>query len=260
MGALAIGLQGIMAETASAHSLTVTASASCDSKNNAVINFTVTSWETTGVPSANNPDIQVTFNGSSVFTGAFTAANSDQFSKQEPAPNGQTSVTVTATAIDPWGDGFGAGETDSKTVTIPTSCATGRFTGGGKELDLANGVYVTQGLELDCDLNPSDNLEVNWAGNHFHMENFLSAFCSLVSNPAPPAAPINTMIGVGTGRYNGAEGYTVNFTLVDNGEPGHNNDEIAITIFQTSDPTNVILSFPLTTLVGGNLQAHPDQR
>jgi hypothetical protein len=146
---------------------------------------------------------------------------------------------------------------DSTSFTCSTG--TGRFTGGGKDI-AANGVAITQGLELDCDLNPSNNLEINWAGHHFHMLNFLSAVC--LDDPTihqqPPAAPLNTMIGVGTGRYDGVDGYTVNFTLIDAGEPGRN-DKIAILISKTASPGTVVLSLPLTALTGGNLQAHPDQ-
>ena len=92
------------------------------------------------------------------------------------------------------------------------------------------------------------------------MLNFLSAVC--FDDPAfhqqPPAAPLNTMIGVGTGRYDGVDGYTVEFTLIDAGEPG-THDKIAILIHKTAAPGTVVLSLPLTTLTGGNLQAHPDQ-
>jgi hypothetical protein len=145
-------------------------------------------------------------------------------------------------------------------TSFTCSTGTGRFTGGGKDI-AANGVTITQGLELDCDLNPSNNLEINWTGgHHFHMLHFLSAVC--FDDPAfhqqPPAAPINTMIGVGTGRYDGVDGYTVEFTLIDAGEPGRN-DKIAILIHKTAAPGTVVLSLPLTTLTGGNLQAHPDQ-
>src|ERR1700688_5201192 len=92
---------------------------------------------------------------------------------------------------------------------------------GGVVGDAPMNVAITQGLELDCDLNPSNNLEINWAGHHFHMLDFLSAVC--LDDPTihqqPPAAPLNTMIGVGTGRYDGVDGYTVKFTLIDAGEP-----------------------------------------
>jgi len=60
----------------------------------------------------------------------------------------------------------------------------------------------------------------------------------------PPEAPLDTLIGVGTGRYNGADGYTIEFTLVDYGEPG-SSDQMAIRIFQTASPGNVVLNVPL---------------
>jgi hypothetical protein len=145
-------------------------------------------------------------------------------------------------------------------TSFTCSTGTGRFTGGGKDIG-ANGVAITQGLELDCDLNPSNNLEINWASGHrFHMLHFVSAVC--LDDPTirqqPPVAPLDTMIGVGTGRYDGVDGYTVEFTLIDAGEPGRN-DKIAILIHKTAAPGTVVLSLPLTVLTGGNLQAHPDQ-
>ena len=74
----------------------------------------------------------------------------------------------------------------------------------------------------------------------------------------PPPAPLDTLKGVGTGRYNGQDGYTIEFTLVDYGEPG-SSDQAALLIYQTSNPTNVVLNVPLQLLSGGNLQAHYDQ-
>jgi len=74
----------------------------------------------------------------------------------------------------------------------------------------------------------------------------------------PPAAPLDTLIGKGTGRYNNEYGYTIEFTLVDAGEPG-SNDQMEIKIFETAVPANVILDVPLQILSGGNLQAHFDQ-
>ena len=75
---------------------------------------------------------------------------------------------------------------------------------------------------------------------------------------APPVAPLDTLIGVGTGRYNDSNGYTIEFTLQDFGEPG-SSDRMAIKIYQTSNPANVVLNVPLQILSGGNLQAHFDQ-
>jgi hypothetical protein len=137
------------------------------------------------------------------------------------------------------------------------TAATGRFTGGGRDIELG-GLSITQGLELDCDLRHPNNLEINWAGHRFHLETFESVTCLLIGNPAPPVAPINEMIGLGTGRYDGVDGYTVAFTLIDNGEPGRS-DRIAFSIYQTATPSNVVLSLPLQLLTKGNLQAHFDQ-
>lgn len=48
------------------------------------------------------------------------------------------------------------------------------------------------------------------------------------------------------------------FTLQDYGEPG-TNDRISLRIFETANPSNVVLDIPLQGVVGGNLQAHYDQ-
>lgn len=122
------------------------------------------------------------------------------------------------------------------------------------------GVAVTKGSEVDCDLHrPSNNLEINWNGNQFHMEAFTSAACSLNGIPNPPPAPVNTINGTGTGRYDGVDGYTVMFTLVDNGEPG-TSDEAGFLVFETANPANVVLNVPLQLITGGNIQAHVDQK
>ena len=36
----------------------------------------------------------------------------------------------------------------------------------------------------------------------------------------PPAAPLDTLIGVGTRRHNNVDGFTIEFTMQDYGEPG----------------------------------------
>jgi hypothetical protein len=151
------------------------------------------------------------------------------------------------------------------TVDLPQECTapgTGRFTGGGKQIRLSDGLKITRGLTIHCDLLLSNNLELNWPlGNKFHMlEHLQTTECSDDPNiiQQPPPAPIDTLKGVGTGRYNGEAGYTVEFTLVDAGEPGVN-DEMAIKIYKTSDPTIVVLDVPQQKLTGGNLQAHYDQ-
>ena len=68
-----------------------------------------------------------------------------------------------------------------------------------------------------------------------------------------------TIVASGTGRVDGVEGFTVQFTLIDNGEPG-TNDQAGFMIFETANPSNVVLAFPVMTITTGNIQAHVDQR
>ena len=68
----------------------------------------------------------------------------------------------------------------------------------------------------------------------------------------PPPAPLDTLIGKGSGRYNNQLGYTVEFTLVDAGEPG-GNDQMGIKIYLTSDPSNVVLDVHLWNTRGFHL-------
>jgi len=155
----------------------------------------------------------------------------------------------------------GSGAIDNIRVsTEELDLANGRFTGGGHQLRVG-AARVTRGLTIHCDLLLSNNLEVNRGGNQFHMtEHLTTVECS--DDPAidqtPPPAPLDTLVGVGTGRYNGTDGYTIEFTLVDYGEPG-SSDQAALLIYQTANPSNVVLNVPLQVMSGGNLQAHYDQ-
>jgi hypothetical protein len=266
MGALAIGFHGVAAGTASAHSLTVTATASCVN-GTAVISYTAISWNPGGA-GGSNTEIDILFNGVKVDMQPFSIATTppDQFSGQMKAPSGTNTVIVEGVATGAWDDGFSNGQTSSVTVTVPNSCntGTGRFTGGGKQV--VEGVAtLTKGFEVDCDLTtPSNTLEINWSDasggtHHFHMLTFDSALCTLNGNPAPPKAPVNTIVASGTGRYDGVDGFTVQFTLIDNGEPG-TNDKAGFLIFETANPSNVVLAIPVLTVTTGNIQAHVDQR
>lgn len=149
-------------------------------------------------------------------------------------------------------------------TSIPQQLGEGRFTGSGN-VEIGD-LKVSNGMTLHCDLQLSNNLEINWKdaqGNQhsFHLLDHTAAACSddPAIQPAPPAAPIDTMVGTGTGKFDGNLGYTVQFTLKDSGEPGGSNDRIALRIFQTSNPANVVLNVPLQDITKGNLQAHFDQ-
>ena len=172
-------------------------------------------------------------------------------------------IEVAAVAVGTWGNGEPGGYiVDWVDLVVPECGKTedGRFTGGGSQVRVGD-VRVTRGLTIHCDLLLSNNLEVNWGGKQFHMtEHLTTVACTDDPNiiQAPPVAPLDTLIGVGTGRYNGANGYTIEFTLQDFGEPG-SSDRMAIKIYQTANPANVVLNVPLQVLSGGNLQAHFDQ-
>lgn len=260
-GVLLILLQFFAAGHAQAYQLSIAATAVCAPSGAPVINYTATSWRI-GFGGA-NAQIQIQFNGVGVATDAFQAP-SYSFSGSAAAPAGPT-VVVTALAVGNWDDGAAGGQSASITVTLPTDCVvpapgTGRFTGGGKQVRVGD-VSVTRGLTIHCDLLLSNNLEVNWGGNKFHMTEHLTTV-ACTDDPSivqtPPRAPLDTLIGIGTGRYNNVYGYTVHFTMIDAGEPG-SNDRMGILIFETANPANVVLNVPLQLMTTGNLQAHYDQ-
>ena len=263
-GLAVVALQFLLTGTAAAHEPEISAIAVCNQNNNLVIEYTATAWSSPNATKRTNSRIDILVNNVKVDQGAFT--NPDfQFSGTTGAPSG-TSATVTAVSIANWGDGFPGGQSDAVVVTYPTEgCAPpalGRFTGGGRQLRLSDGLKITRGLTIHCDLLLSNNLQVNWAtGNKFHMNEHLST-TACTDDPnihqQPPKAPLDTLIGVGTGRFNNQPGYTIEFTLVDAGEPG-GNDQMAIKIYQTANPSNVVLDVPLQLLTNGNLQAHYDQ-
>lgn len=151
----------------------------------------------------------------------------------------------------------------AQATTEEESCGCnlpGRFTGGG--LQVVDGVRITRGLTLHCDKLLSNNLQINWQGNRFHMEEHLNtAFCS--DDPeikqAPPRARIDTFQGRGSGRFNTVGGYEVRFKLIDAGEPG-TNDRMGIKIWEKGNEDNPVLEiWPPVPLTHGNLQAHDDQ-
>jgi hypothetical protein len=246
-----------MSGVAFAHSLSITAEANCDA-GTPTISFTVVSWST-GVDGS-NPSVVVSFNNVTAFTGAFLVGTGNTFSGSATAPAGAT-VAVSATATALWGDGFASGQSASTTVTVPSTCAEGgdgRFTGGGNTVEVGM-AKITKGLTIHCDLLLSNNLEINWGANNFHMlEHIETVAC--FDDPAieqkPPAAPLDTLIGRGTGKFNNVDGYSIVFTLIDAGEPGRS-DMMAFTI--TAPGGAVVISVPLQNLTGGNLQAHFDQ-
>jgi hypothetical protein len=252
--------------TALAHHPEITAEVVCDEVTDApIIVYTSTAWASEDPLSRTNPQIDIHIGGAVVGTGSY-AAPTFSFSGTAALPAGTIAgdvVTVYAFAVGNWGNGAFGGQVASVDVTVPDldcDLSNGRFTGGGNQVRVG-AARVTRGLTIHCDLLLSNNLEVNWGGNQFHMtEHLTTVECS--DDPliiqAPPPAPLDTLVGVGTGRYNGTAGYTIEFTMVDYGEPG-SNDQMGILIYETANPSNIALDVPLQVMSGGNLQAHYDQ-
>ncbi|NNE12532.1 MAG: hypothetical protein HKN41_09865 [Ilumatobacter sp.] len=273
VGGFTVAGQLVVSGTASAHHPTIVAEIVCEGETPS-INYTTTAWEGDGADPTNDPArgnalVEISVDGVVYDSGAYVAPDYS-FSGSFPLPAGSSvgdTIVVRSTSVADWDSGHPGGAWEETSVVVPElDCdppdieANGRFTGGGHQIRV-DGVRVTRGLTIHCDLLLSNNLEINWNGNQFHMlEHLTTVACT--DDPditqAPPPAPLDTLIGTGEGRYNGDEGYSIEFTLVDQGEPGRN-DQMAILVYETANPGNVILDIPLQTLSGGNLQAHYDQ-
>ncbi len=291
IGAAAVAFQGV----AYAHHPIVSAATPSCVNGKIVINYTILSWDPTDSSApggGENSNVEVLFDGNQVGMGVFADATGNTFSGQAAVGNIPSPVHVSALAEGFWGDiglyppnGFPGGEnSDSYGTSMDvdysaiTNCGTppldGRFTGGGKVVvsnaivPTSGSVTVTKGFEVECDLDPPhENLELNWdGGNHFHMNTITSAHCTLPGDPTPPKANVNQIDASGTGKFNGTPGYTVVFTLIDNGEPGKN-DQAGFVVCLTdpvnpnscSTSTSIVLSVPVQPVSTGNIQAHLDQ-
>ena len=132
----------------------------------------------------------------------------------------------------------------------------GRMTGGGS-LFLANGTRVTHGFTLRCD-DPAaggNDIQINWdKGNKFHLEGVpaLDCYDDPTISEGNPVAGFDTIVGSGTGRYNGVSGYKIEFRLTDAGEPGV--DDFGYIVITAPDNTQVLNVQGLITK--GNQQAH----
>ena len=67
-------------------------------------------------------------------------------------------------------------------------------------------------------------LLVVWGRNHFWLDTLtmVNIADDPTIDPRPPVAGFDTMHGIGVGKYNGVDGYRVEFIFTDAGEPGRN--------------------------------------
>src|SRR6185295_18941586 len=118
-------------------------------------------------------------------------------------------------------------EKNEKAVWASSSCHSGvtRFDlgsdshmfGGGTQFTSTGG-EVNYGMDLHCDTSIQPNyLQIAWGnGTVFFMRNMTSGTCS--------GSPFTTHTGTGEGTINGQFPATVQWTLVDNGQPGVQSD------------------------------------
>jgi hypothetical protein len=149
-------------------------------------------------------------------------------------------------------------------LRIPVEGAvSGRMTGGGGQIRV-DGVRITRGFTIHCDITLSNNIEINWSGgNKWHLDKPITkAMCidDPAFDPVPPAAPFDTFIGEAVGSLNGTDGSVLHFTFVDDGEPG-TSDRASIEIWAPGDDPST--DTPVLSVSGlldhGNFQAHFDQ-
>jgi hypothetical protein len=139
----------------------------------------------------------------------------------------------------------------------------GRMTGGGNQIRV-DGVRISRGFTLHCDILLSNNVEVNWPGNKWHLDKPITK-ATCIDDPQfdeeQPPAPFNTFIGEGYGRLNGADGSFIRFVFIDDGEPGSGADRARIDIWAPgADPSTATPVLHVDKVLDhGNIQAHYDQ-
>jgi len=149
------------------------------------------------------------------------------------------------------------------TYTNTPGEVNGRMTGGGNQIRI-DGVRITRGFTLHCDILLSNNIEVNWpGGNKWHLDKPITK-ATCIDDPQydeeQPPAPFNTFIGEGFGQLNGQGGSFIRFVFIDDGEPGVS-DRATIDIWAPgADPTTDTPQLHVDGVLDhGNIQAHFDQ-
>ena len=109
---------------------------------------------------------------------------------------------------------------------------------------------VTHGFQLHCNTHSGpNNLEVNWNGNKFHLDELERTGCfdDDSMNEPPPThkgknkPTLDIYHGEGWGRYNGECGAFASWTIDDNSEPGKEDHIIALEIYENQNATSPVL-------------------
>jgi len=150
---------------------------------------------------------------------------------------------------------FAASEGSTAPPCVPQAPQTGRMTGGGTVVTPSG--FVELGLELNCMVSEGpQHLEVTWGGGHrFRLDSLTSATCTddpNITAPKSSHATFDTYQGKGTGRLDGKQGASAEWTFTDAGEPGRN-DTVTIQIRNSSQVVVLAVAGPLRH---GNMQAH----
>ena len=157
-----------------------------------------------------------------------------------------------------------AGALLSLVPALPAGSWEPGFMTGGGSVFTRTGVQVriTHGFELHCQdddrvvIEPN-NLQINWPGWRFHLEELTEAVCTDQPgyDEGLPEAGFDTMQATGTGRCNGVSGATITWRFTDAGEPG-TRDFARISI-QCPQGTTLFVEGLLRF---GNHQAHPERK
>ncbi|HEX5617343.1 MAG TPA: Ig-like domain-containing protein, partial [Solirubrobacteraceae bacterium] len=149
-------------------------------------------------------------------------------------------------------DPSGACDEATVTITVRGIGKPGRLTGGGW-LRTDDGKSHHQ-VHLACTAAEGGTLRIDAPAGRFVLEHVDFALC--VDDPAldsgGPRAGWEIHRGSGTGSFNGAGGYTIEWVLTDEGEPGRS-DGWSIVV---RDPVGRIVLSEDGSLDGGNHQAH----
>ena len=186
----------------------------------------------------------------------------DSFKIAVALPAGSNTLTVQTFSRDDLGIGANPASFDWIGAALSIEAETppgvpGRMTGGGSVFRVDN-VRVTRGFQIHCDLRDPNNIQVNWPGNRFHLQDLTGAVCtdSPLINQLPRSAPFDTFQGEGDGLLNGEAGARIEFVFVDAGEPGRE-DTASIQVFDSDN--NMVLDVS-GFLRKGNIQAHKDNQ